>query len=446
MRRWAPLILLASVAGAQTPPIQPKTPDVRIPAPITLPSPKEKVIGEQPLTADEAAAIALRNQPLIGIARGSLLSGQGRVEQTASDLLPNFNLAGSFSETRNLRGGGTGQSNRFSTSASVDQLLFDFGRTRDALRQQQALERGLRNSLSRTEQTVTLDVKEAFYDYVQSLASVDIGESNVANRTRQLDQAQARLTAGLGPPSDLVQAKTNLAEAVLSLTSARTAALAAQIDLARLMGIDPRTPIKPAASGEKPLDAEADLQALVDRAMAIRPDVRAAMEQLAAAKYGVSLASKGNLPRVTASVGAGSRGVNDPFASETATFGINLVWNFADSGFTAGAVKSARGGEEIAKGNLVLVSRQAVSEVGKAYIDVQSAVQRIELASVEVSNAQELVRISEGRFSGGLGSFLEVTNAQASLVAAQRSLVQAKQDLERARVRMRVAVGLPGLP
>ena len=44
--------------------------------------------------------------------------------------------------------------------------------------------------------------------------------------------------------------KTNLASAVIALTKARDAALNAQVTLAQLLGIDPRTPVTPATSGE----------------------------------------------------------------------------------------------------------------------------------------------------------------------------------------------------
>jgi outer membrane protein len=208
------------------------------------------------------------------------------------------------------------------------------------------------------------------------------------------------------------------------------------------MGIDPRTPITPASSTEPALDIEGDLQRLVETAMNNRPDIKAAQEQVNASKFAVSFAKKGNLPRISASAGLGSRGENDPLATQTGTFGINVTWNFADSGFTAGAVKVARGNEEVARQNLIAATQQAVSDVSQSYVDLQSAAQRVELAQVAIANALELVRIAEGRFTGGIGTFLEVTSAQGSLVSAQRSLSQAQQDVERIRAQLRYAVGL----
>ncbi len=52
-------------------------------------------------------------------------------------------------------------------------------------------------------------------------------------------------------------------------------------------------------------------------------------------------------------------------------------------------------------------------DVGQAFIDLQSAIQRLDLAGVGVANAKELVRVDVGRYAGGIGAFLDVTNDQS---------------------------------
>lgn len=435
-------ISLAVLALAQTKPIQPKTPDVKPPSQLILPPPKELTAGKEPLTADEAVAIALKNQPAVGIARANTLAAQGRTQQAASGLLPDFNANAGYSNTSSIRGTSTSTGGLYTTGINVTQLLFDFGRTRDTVRQQQALERFFGHTLTRTQQTVALDVKQAFYNLAQDIAVVTISDANVANRQRQLDEAQARLDSGLGAPGDVVSAKTSLASASISLSSARNTALNSRVILAQIMGIDPRTPIVPATSTEAAVDSEADLEHLVEVALTNRPDVKAAQEQVNAAKFAVSSARKGDLPRITASAGAASRGVTDPLETESGTLGINVTWNFSDGGFTAGAVKQAKGNEQAARQTLIQVGQQVVADVSQAYVDLQSALQRIDLADVEVANAAEFVRIAEGRYNGGIGQFNDITTAQAALVSAQRDQSQAQADVQRTRASLRTAIGL----
>lgn len=433
------LVGLASLGWAQTPPIQPKTPDVKIPPALVLPPPLDVTLGKAPLTADEAVAIALAHQPEIGIARAGVVGAQARVEQAQSDLLPQFGASAGWSRSQSIRAGSTGPAS--SAGVTVTQLLFDFGQTRAQVRQQQALLRATEFSLTRTEQTVALGVRTAFYNFSQSLTLVTISEGNLTNRRRQLDEAQARLDSSLGAPSDVVQAKTNLADAVISLTDAQGAALAARIALAQRLGIDPRTPLTPAESSEPALKDETSLEALVRVAMAQRPDVKAAEARIVAARHGVGAAQKGNLPRVTVSAGVNARGERDPLATQNGALAVNLTWNFADSGFTAGRVKEAKSSEEAARLDLVSTSQQVVAEVGQAFVDLQSAQARAQVAETEVANAEEFLRMAEGRFTGGIGTFLEAVNAQSSLFGAQRNLIQARQDVQRARAALRAAIG-----
>lgn len=436
---WVSFVALAGLGWGQTPPIQPKTPDVKVPPPLVLPPPLDVTLGKAPLTADEAVAIALAHQPDVGIARAGVVGARGRVEQARSDLRPQFSAGAGWSRSQSIRAGSTGPAS--SASVTVTQLLFDFGQTRAGVRQQQALLRATEFNLTRTEQTVALDVRTAFYDLSQSLALVTISEGNLANRRRQLDEAQARLDSSLGAPSDVVQAKTNLAEAAISLTNAQVAALTARIGLAQRLGIDPRTPLTPADSSEPSLKDEASLEALVGAAMAQRPDVKGAQARVVAARYGVGVAQKGNLPRVTVSAGVNARGEQDPLTTQNGALGVSLTWNFADSGFTAGRVEEAKSAEAAARLDLISTSQQVVAEVGRAFVDLQSAQARAQVAETEVANAEEFLRMAEGRFTGGIGTFLEAVNAQSSLFGAQRNLIQARQDVQRARAALRAAVG-----
>ncbi len=424
------------------PPVIPQTPEVKLPGSLSLDSKAVTESGKKPISVQEAILIALSHQPQIGIASGNFSSAQGQRQQVASGLNPQFSGNGGYANNHTIRGSSSGSSNSYSVGANVSQLLYDFGRTRDEVRRQSALERAAFHLLSNTKLSVTLLVKQSFYDLVQGQANVTLSEADVSTRQRQLDEAQARVSAGIGAPSDLLQAKTNLAEAAITLSTARDTALTAQVTLAEEMGIDPRTPITPMPSSESSIEGEGDIDALVKLALTNRPDILAAREQVKAAAFGVSATLKNQLPTFSVSAGVGGNGPNDPLATQSATLGINVSWTFADGGLTAGEVKSARGSEQSARSNLVLTSQSAISEVSRAFLDLKSARQRQELAEVGVSNAQELVRISEGRYEGGLGLFLDITNAQSSLVSAQRSLTQAQGDIQRALARLRSAVGL----
>lgn len=463
-----PFSLFPLPSWAQTTPIQVKTPDVVVPPRVTAPTFGSALA---PLTAEEAVRLALRLQPSIEDARGALDSASGRTRQQASNLGPAVGVTGSLSRSDSIRGngstgngtttggtgtggtGGTGNAGN-STGGStrglftsgrlalgVTQLLFDFGRTRDLVRQQRALEGAAGENVTTTQLDVALDVRQRLADLVQNRRLVAVAESNVTNRQQQLRLAEANLASGLYPPKDVVDAKTNLAAAVASLVTARANESFSRILLAQAIGVDPRTPIVPADEAA-PTAAPADPTELFTSALASRPELRQARRTLEAAGFGLSAARKTNSPAFTANASIGTSGGNDPFQSQSTSIGLGLNWPFFDSGFTAGSIQEARGVQRSALANYRQAQQTALSDVGQAYVDLATSVQRVTVAEVGVANATEGVRLAEGRYRGGVGgTFLDITNAQAQLFSAQQTLETARGDVVRAQAALDRAVG-----
>jgi outer membrane protein len=428
-------------------------------------------VSVQPLTADEAARIALARQPTITAARGAIVAAQGLTQQQRSGLLPTLGVGASYTKVWDLSGqtgttgttgsggttpgtpssGGTGTtgttgtlgtSSGFQASATVRQLIYDFNYTRSLVRQARALERAAEQNLSATQADVVLQVKQAFYLYVQNQRLVTVNEQNLSNRQSQLDLANARFRVGLGLPSDVATAQTAVSTAVQSLTVARNNASLAGVNLAQLMGIDPRTPIQPAESGEPPLPSD-DVNGFVQRALRQRPEILQAQATIQADQHALSAAKVFNAPALTANLGPNAQGPQFFPQSQTFRIGVSLQFTPFDGGFTSGLVKEARGNLESARAQLSSQQLTVTSDVSQAYLDVRSAEQRVAAAGSEVANAQEGVRIATGRYRAGLGQFVDILNAQQFLFTALNDQVTAQSALEQARAAFTRAIGSP---
>jgi len=434
-----------------------------------------------PLTVDEAVRLALRLQPSIEDARGALQSAAGRTRQQSSNLGPTLGVTGNLSRADSIRGngnvfngnaggtggntGGTGGSTGGGTGGNTGnagnsvgtgtrglfsngrlalaftQLLFDFGRTRDQIRQQRSLEGAAAANLSTAQIDAALDVRQRFADLLQNRRLVAVSEANVANRQAQLTLAEANLASGLYPPKDVVDAKTNLAIGVTQLITARTNEATARILLAQAIGIDPRTPINPVEETPPPAPP-ADPTELFTTALAQRPEIRQARRTLEASGFGLSAARKTNQPAITANASVGTNGSSDPFQSQSTSIGVGIDWPFFNSGFTAGSVQEAKGVQRSALATLRQAQQTAVSDVGQAYLNLATAIQRVTVAEVGVVNATEGVRLAVGRYRGGVGgTFLDITNAQAQLFTAEQTLETARGDVLRAQAALDRAVG-----
>ena len=330
----------------------------------------------------------------------------------------------------------------FLAQATLRQLIYDFNHTLDLVRQSAELERAAAQNLTRIQFDTVLDVKQAFYFLVQSLQQVQVDELEVANRQSQLDLARSRFNVGLGLPSDIITAQTAKAEAILALSQARANAEQARINLAVFMGIDPRTPIVPAQSAE-PATASNDVNALTRTALAQRPDVLQAQFNLRSARYGVNAARTTNAPAITGSASVISRGDQFLPQENDLTVGIGVTWTPIDGGLTRGRVQEARGNVTIAEQQLYIAQQTVKSDVATAYVNLRSAEDRVATAQADVANAAEGVRIATGRYSTGLGLFLDIITAQAFLLTARTNLVNTQNAVEQYRAALNHALGAP---
>jgi len=226
------------------------------------------------------------------------------------------------------------------------------------------------------------------------------------------------------------------------LNSSRNNASNARVNLAQLMGIDPRTPVITADSSEPAIDAN-DVNALVNTALAQRSEMLQAQSNLQAASHGLNVAKTTDAPSLGASVGWLQRGSDFPPDRNTLTYGFSVEWTPFDAGLTRGRVNEARAELKQANAQLEAVRLAVVSDVSQTYLNLVTAEQGVVTAESEVANAQETLRLVDGRYQAGLGTFLDVLDAQSALVTAQTNLVNAKSAVDQARASMNHAIGRP---
>lgn len=433
--------LAASCVYAETPPIQPKVQDTPLPPEVELPAPEniDPAVANKPLSVQEAIAIALQKQPEVATAQSAVNAAIGRVMQQRSGLLPSLTTSASYTNNA-ISNGIISSTTGYAANAAVKQLLFDFNNTRNRVKQASALQRSAGANLSKVQSSLILQVKHAYYTYAQNQRLVTVNEANVHNQQDHLALAQARLNEGVGLPADVVRAQTAVASAIYGLTTARNNASVAEVDLAQLMGVDPRTPIITQEEDEPPV-AETDANKLVQTAMQQRPEIRQAASEIQAANYGLSAAKTSNTPTMNATLGWQQKGDTISMDNQNLLYGVTVTWTPFDSGLTRGKVQEAQANLKSSQSQLQSTQLQVVSEVSQAYVNMQTAEQGVVTADAEVANADEALRLLEGRYSAGLGTFLDVLDAQTALLVAKTNRVNAQTAVNQARAALKYAIG-----
>ncbi|HEV8615516.1 MAG TPA: TolC family protein [Methylomirabilota bacterium] len=443
------LVVSTGTAVAQTAP----PPPVAAPAE-SQPSPMEKVIGRM-LSLDDAVAIALETQPTIQARLSDYAAARYRVDQAMSPLLPQvvggWNIgrtqSASSVRTSTTPGGPLGNARTVTSiqdwrentvaSVSLSQLLFDFGKTFASTDAARRLSDVAFEDIELQRQLVTLTVKESFTNINFAQRLIRVQEQALERANLNLRSAQGFFQVGTRPKSDVTRAEVDVANARVDLIRARNAERNARVALNTAMGIPANTPTQ-IQDNLIYRDVALDSVQLLSVALRQRPESKQARLRVDQADALARRTVRDFFPDIT---GSGTYGATRSDMNEIWDITFALTWTLYDGGNRIARFKEAKANLDSAKSNVKATDLNISRDVEQAYINVTEANERIGAAQTAVASAQENFRLAQGRFDAGVGTILELTDAQLALTQAQNTEAQALADYQISLARLDRAVG-----
>ena len=105
-------------------------------------------------------------------------------------------------------------------------------------------------------------------------------------------------------------------------------------------------------------------------------------------------------------------------------------------------VAEARANLLATKANGDVLRNTVVSDVSQAYLNLVSTKERLQVTAITVVQAKERLALAEGRYRAGLGTAVEVTDAEVALVNAQTNDVVAMSTYQAAKAQLERAMGV----
>jgi len=397
------------------------------------------------LTVDECIAIALEAQPLIQATLYDYAAARARVREALAPLLPQ--LAGTASaiqssSTSTSKGGTktvstSSLADTFLAQVQLSQLLFDFGKTLAATQATRKLAEVSAEGVELQRQLIALAVKEAYTNILLAQRLIRVQEQALERAELNLTSAKGFLDVGTQPLSTVVRAEVDVANAKVGLIDARNALRTARVALNTAMAIEASTPTEIRDNLEyEPITL--DREALRTEALRQSPEYRAAKLQSSAAEANVQVASRNFLPDVS---GVGSYGGTRPELNQTWSLGLAFTWTIFDGGRLIAAHQEAKANLGAANARIKAAELALLQNLEQAEIAVEATQERIQAAQVLITSAQENFRLAQGRFDVGVGTILELTDAQLALTQAQNTEAQALADYRISLARLDRSVG-----
>ncbi len=410
--------------------------------------PEDIVARRDRLTIVDVLDVALRNDPSTEMAWRDARTRADALGVAKADWWPELDVTASATRAKTVVQGG-----RFNTTqttygpgATLSYVLADFGeRSGNVASARDAALSAVWTHGAAVQSTVlrTIEAYVAYLDAKALLVAAKITEQEAATN---LDAAEQRRAAGLATIADVLQGKTQQSQAKLAAQTIEGSIGSLRGALATAMGLPANVQFE---VGELPtevphIDFGNAVDDLIAKALGQRPDLAAARESWLAAKSQITAVRGSWLPQLDLT-GAASLNYYDPavFADHTTPWSIGVilripVFNGLRNKYE---VAMAKEGERHAAAAARSVEQDVVNQVWTSWYDVKTASQRIETSKDLLESATESEQVALGRYREGVGSLLDLLNAQTALAGARAQEIAARADWLVAAARLLYSTG-----
>ncbi|KAA6455714.1 TolC family protein [Acidobacteria bacterium AB60] len=431
--------LLAQAANLAAPQVQPNPPAQQ-------PQPSDG----QKLTLSEAERIALQHNPNISIAHLLQLAAAQGTREARSAELPDA--------TANLTGVGAHDNSRITTGAlnnpivydraaaglTARQLITDFGRTHNLIRNAQSNARAQLETERATVEDITLAVDQAFYQALTAQSVLKVAQQTVAARQATGEQINALTSQKLRSTLDLSLANVQVSQAQLLAVDAQNTFQTALASLNAILGSEtnqsyelvdeiPADPPAPPANSED----------VVQLALRSRPDLAAQNDRFTAAKQFASAEHDLMRPTLSALATAGGTPVRADqiqsswYGAAGANLSIPLFNGFEYSARAKEADLRAQAASEQVRNLRDAIAR----DVRTTVMNAQATFQRIAVSKQLLDQANTAMELAQARYKVGLSGIVELTQAQLAQTQAEIGYANARYTYQTALAEVRFQTG-----
>jgi outer membrane protein TolC len=306
------------------------------------------------------------------------------------------------------------------------------------------------HALEAQRQDATLSAAQGYFDLAKAAALAGVLREAVKVSEDYQGQLHEAVAAGVAFKGDELRVQTQTGTYQHALRQGLEQQRIHAVNLAQVLHLDPALELVPAPDELAPLKlfgVETGLDALVQRALSSRPELKQSQALVQAARQASKGAVYGPLvPSLNAQVFAGGFGGgrdNGPSNfGDAEDYQLGLSWRLGPGGlFDSGRVHAARARLAAAELGETKLKDTIASQVVAALTRLRSLSDQMALARRNVATASEALRLTRDRKQYGVGVVLEDIQAQQELTRARATHVTSIAEFNKAQYALSRAVG-----
>jgi outer membrane protein TolC len=392
------------------------------------------------LTLKECISIGLKQNPLTEISLQNLKAVQEKVGEAWGGYYPSFKLSSFYTFTAQQEIMPTGP-DAYDTRLFLRQTLFDAGMTSNLIRSIKHNITAQDYVVRKTAFDIVLGVKSAFYDVLKKRDLLEVSKTALKTAEKHLEQSTELYKEGLAPRSDVIKSEVQVSNARLDVIKAGNALLSAKAELATAMGQPVTTDFDAASQDDGLIPILPSFKDVLILAYGQRPELKESRARIDSAKANIDQAKSGLYPNLSLDASYGWQ--QDDFSPSEKKWSVGLTVGIPifEQLTTKSKISQVAANLAALKAGEMQTMRNIELDVQQAWLALKEAMERLDVIKKTLEQAEEDMRVSEGRYKEGMGNILEVIDAQTALTQAKTNNVVVLYDIENARAKLDRAIG-----
>ena len=322
---------------------------------------------------------------------------------------------------------------------TLDYLIFDFGKREAKVDAATAQKLAAGATFIRSNQEVAFRVATAYYNLLTAQERLTAAQETLKTAQTTQDAAEAQLNNGRSTLPDVLNARAETSQTVFDMESADGAEKIARVALTESVGAEPSPNIAIDGQEKTPLPQTLTMpiDALIDRAIADRPDLMAQASEIRAADEEARAAKSEYLPSIGLSANGAQTslwpttdyGTLAPVSEPTWAVQLGVQWRLFDGGARKNELAAARSKSRAARDEMHELKDEATREVWTAYIGFRTAMRKEQAARALLESANSSYSASLDAYKYGVKNLIDVVTAEKQLALARLSGVSARSEL-----------------
>jgi outer membrane protein len=400
------------------------------------------------ITVSQAEQIAIQRNPDISVAKLAAMGSREVWRESRAALLP--------SAYSNLTAVDTNAGNRISAGAlnnpviyeraaygaTVAQLITDFGRTKNVVAGARIRAQAQSEQSIATTNQIKLAVDREFYSALGAASVLNVARQTVQSRQLLADQVTTLAQNKLKSSLDVAFATTNLEQAQLLLLDAENQYNSTLDSLAAILGYAEPQNFELIDEVQTITPPSPDVAQLVSTAFSERPEVKVQNLQIAAARKIQTAAWQQSLPSIRALGAVGQAPVRDVhITSWYGAVGVNVEIPIFTGFRISAQTHEAQLQTEVEDERLTGLRNAISRDVRTSWLAANTAFRRLDVTAALLQQTKLGLDLAQTRYKLGLGSIVEVSQAQLAETEAEIASARARYDYLLAQAVIRFETG-----